>query len=293
MAPFLTNLNVERFEELRLKLEEQGFTFTQPQHTIFQAKRPGVTLTLYTSGKMMVQGKQMEDFIRFFLEPEILHTFTYGSFDHTARIGVDESGKGDFFGPLVIAGVFAKETGVEELVKLGVRDSKRLRDTTILKLAEKIRKRFPHCIVRINPTRYNELYERFGNLNLLLGWGHATVIETLIEKTNCSNIIIDKFAAEFVVESALRKKKKRATLTQKTQGEEDPVVAAASILARAAFVEALQLLEKKYEQTFPKGANSLVIAAGKQLVKAHGKGILTHVGKLHFKTTGEIISKNQ
>lgn len=295
MAHFVAQLDVERSEELRGKLEEQGFTFSQPMHTVFQAKKSGISLTLYTSGKLMVQGKGMDEFIRFFLEPEILKTFTYGydKIDCTPRIGVDESGKGDFFGPLVVAGVFADGEKVKELSKIGVKDSKKLRDVTIIKIAAKIKKAYPHCIVRINPARYNELYDQFGNLNLLLGWGHATVIQTLLEKTHCSNVIIDKFAAEYVVENALKKKKQSVTLTQRTQGEEDLVVAAASIVARAAFVEAMEALEKKYGINFPKGANQLTISAGRQLVKAHGKGILAHVGKLHFKTTGEIISQTE
>ncbi|MFN0065965.1 MAG: ribonuclease HIII, partial [Chlamydiales bacterium] len=237
MAHFLAKLDLELADLLHEKLEEQGFVFSKPVHTVFQAKKQGISLTLYTSGKLMVQGKEMEEFIRFFLEPEILKTFTYGyeNMDKSARIGVDESGKGDFFGPLCVAGVYAKENSVEELAKMGVKDSKRLQDPTILKIATKIRKNFPHCIVRINPERYNELYDKFGNLNLLLGWGHATVIETLLDKTGCSNVIIDKFAAEYVVENALKKKKKSVTLTQRTHGEEDLVVAAASIIARAAF----------------------------------------------------------
>ena len=244
---------------------------------------------------MMVQGKGMDEFIRFFLEPEVLKTFTYGydQIDESARIGVDESGKGDFFGPLVIAGVYANETNIHELTKIGVKDSKKLRDVTILKIAAQIRKKYPHCIVKINPTRYNELYEKFNNLNSLLGWGHATVIETLLEKTGCTNILIDKFASEHIVENALKKKKKKVTLTQRVRGESDVVVAAASIVARAAFVEAISLLEKKYGMKIPKGASKYTLSAGRQLVKEHGKGILAHVGKLHFKTTGEIISQSE
>ena len=295
MGHFLTHFDVERSEELCNKLVEQGFEVSQPPHTLFQAKRHGVCLTLYSSGKLMVQGKEMDEFIRFFLEPEVLQTFTYGyeQFDPAPRIGVDESGKGDFFGPLVVAGVFAEGEKIRELARIGVKDSKKLRDVTIAKIAEKIKERYAHCIVRINPIRYNELYERFGNLNLLLGWGHATVIETLVDKTGCTNILIDKFAAEYVVENALKRKKKKVTLVQRTHGEQDLVVAAASILARASFVEAISQLEKKYKTKFPKGANHLVLAAGKKLISDHGKGILANVGKLHFKTTGEIISASE
>ncbi|MCH9610817.1 MAG: Ribonuclease HIII [Chlamydiales bacterium] len=292
MGHFLTEFDTDRADWLHNELVEQGFEVTKPPHTLFQAKKKGVCLTLYASGKMMVQGSGMDDFIRFYLEPEVLKTFTYGynEVDKMARIGVDESGKGDFFGPLVVAGVYADEQKIDELVKIGVKDSKKLRDSTILKTAKRIKECCPHCIVRINPVRYNELYEKFSNLNHLLGWGHATVIETLVDKTGCTDILIDKFASEYVVENALKRKKKQVNLTQRTRGEQDVVVAAASIIARAGFVEAISQLEKKYGVTFPKGASQHVLTAGRKLVQEHGKGILAHVGKLHFKTTGEIIS---
>lgn len=270
-------------------LEEQSFEFSQPIYTLFQAKKRGVSLTLYASGKLMVQGKEMEEFIKFHLEPTILGTFTYGydQSDQEPHIGVDESGKGDFFGPLCIAAVYAEQTA--GLQKLGVKDSKKLNDVSILKIAEKLEKAYPYSLVRIGPERYNELYERFGNLNLLLGWGHATAICELVEKTSCNRVIIDQFAAEHVVENALKQKNKTCELIQRTKGEEDLVVAAASILARAAFVRGMKRLSESVEIELPKGANSSVITVGKKLVAKHGRDILKKVGKLHFKTTLEIL----
>src|SRR5262249_1666994 len=159
---------------------------SQPAHTLFQGKKKGVSCTLYTSGKLTVQGKEMQAFIEFYLEPEILKTFTFGyeelEWDLTPRIGIDESGKGDFFGPMCIAVVYGANEQVKRLGELGVKDSKKLSDTTIVKLAQKIRAEFTYHIVRIGPEKYNELYEKFGNLNLLLGWGHATVIEELVDE---------------------------------------------------------------------------------------------------------------
>ena len=244
---YVIQLDLELSDKLKRGLESQDFTLTQPPHTFFQGKKKGVCCTLYTSGKLVVQGKEMKNFIEFYLEPEVLGSFTLGydelTQDMTSHIGVDESGKGDFFGPLCIAGVYGDRDSILELKKIGVKDSKRLKDTLILKIAEKIRKKYPFHLVRIGPKRYNELYEKFGNLNLLLGWGHATVIENMLDKTECSRVVIDQFAAEHVVETALRRKGKRAELIQKTQGEQDLVVAAASILARAAFVQGLEQLE--------------------------------------------------
>ncbi len=289
---FVTKIDADQSKKLQEGLIGQGFTLTRPPHTKFQAKKLHLCCTLYESGKLVVQGKEMAEFVEFYLEPEILGTFTFQQAenqDFTPHIGVDESGKGDYFGPLCIAGVYADEKSLLELKKWGIKDSKRLKDPSILKIADQIRKRCPHHIVRIGPRKYNELYEKFGNLNLLLGWGHATVIEQLVEKTGCTDILIDKFAADHVVQTALAKKGKEVTLTQKTQGEQDIVVAAASILARAAFVRGLEALEKQFSEKLPKGANGHILQIGKQLVRRHGPNILEEVGKLHFKTTKQIL----
>ncbi len=290
---YVIQFDLKLSETLRQGLERQEFSLSQPPYTLFQGKKKGLSVTLYASGKLVVQGKETKEFIEFYLEPEVLGTFSLGyaelDQDLSPHIGVDESGKGDFFGPLCIAGVYGDEETIPELEKIGVKDSKRLKDDAILKLAEKIRKKCPYHLVRIGPKRYNELYEKFGNLNLLLGWGHATVIENMMAKTGCSRIIIDQFAAEHVVETALRRKGQTAELIQRTQGERDLVVAAASILARAAFVEGLSQLEKEMKLKLPKGASAMTIESGRKLVAQYGSQILSHVGKLHFKTAQTIL----
>ena len=294
MDAFVTKVDLNLSEKLRQDLIDQGFELSQPPYTIFSAKKKGVSCTLYQSGKLMVQGKDKADFISFYLEPEILKelSFTHPPIlvDKTARIGIDEAGKGDFFGPLCVAGVYADEAGVQKLIDMKVRDSKRMQDAKIVPLASQIRSYFPHSIVRLFPIKYNELYSKFHNLNRLLAWGHATAIEELVRATGCKKVIIDQFASEHVVESALAKKNLDLDLTQRHYGEEDPVVAAASILARAAFVQGIEELGKLCGSTLPKGASHLVIAAAKRIVAQHGKEILNKLGKLHFKTTDEILN---
>lgn len=290
---FVAQIDLNLASKLLEGLKAQDFTIGHPPYTLFQGKKKGLSCTLYTSGKLTVQGKGMREFIEFYLEPEILGVFKFGyeksNLDLTPHMGVDESGKGDFFGPLCVAGVYADEKTIPLLVDLGVKDSKRLQDSTILKLAEKIQKSYIYHIVRIGPKRYNELYEQFGNLNLLLGWGHATVIEKLLEKTPCQRVIIDQFAAEHVVETALRRKNKTVALTQRTKAEEDVVVAAASILARAAFLEGMKALEETWKIKLPKGASRATIDAGKAFVDLHGPHSLEAVGKMHFKTAQMIL----
>lgn len=294
MNSFVTKIDLALAEKLKNDLIDQGFELSTPPHTVFAAKKKGISLTLYNSGKLMVQGKEKKDFISFYLEPEILKdlSFSYPEtlVDMTSRIGIDEAGKGDFFGPLCIAGVYASEDAMKKLIDLRVRDSKRMGDKAIFALATQIRSLFPHSIVRLFPIKYNELYQKFHNLNTLLAWAHSAAIEELVQSTGCQTVIIDQFASEHVVETALRKKKLDVNLTQRHYGEEDPVVAAASILARAAFVEGLDNLSKMVGITLPKGANSSVIAVGKKIVETHGNKMLLKVGKLHFKTAGQILN---
>ncbi len=291
--PFVTTLPKEMTEKLKMLLEEQGFSFTIPPYTLYSAKKKGLSVTLYASMKLCVQGKEMAEFIEYHLEPEILKTFSFthptASIDQRARIGVDEAGKGDFFGALCIASVFAESEAIEKLAKLGVRDSKNITDSVISKLCKAIKEHCQYEVIQIGPERYNTLYKQFKNLNSLLAWGHATAIEKLSTKSGCTVVIVDKFAHEYVVENALKRKKLNITPEQKVRAESDIVVAAASILARGAFLQSIEALSKAYEMEIPKGASSKVISAGKKLVAKFGPGILEKVAKTHFRTTDSII----
>jgi ribonuclease HIII len=290
---FVADIDLALAEKLREDLFQQGFKISTPEYTIFSAQKKGVSCTLYTSGKLTVQGKDKDEFITFYLEPEILKNISYSypeiKLDLNPRIGIDEAGKGDFFGPLCIAGVQAGEDKVKDLLSLGVRDSKKMSDKSVLEISKKIRNQFPYSIVRLFPQKYNELYANFQNLNRLLAWGHATAIVDLVEKTSCRKVIIDQFASEHLVISALKRKNIDVDLTQRHGAEDDVVVAAASILARAAFLEGLEQLGSGIGITLPKGASQKVIEVGKAIVAKHGEQILLTLGKLHFKTKDEIL----
>ncbi len=294
MNTFVATIDLTLSPKLEKDLKSQGFTFTKPQYTIFSANKPGVSCTLYTSGKLTVQGKEKDEFITYYLEPEILKNVAYSypevNVDFAARIGSDEAGKGDYFGPLCVAAVQADENGIKELLKLGVKDSKEMSDKSMLTLAPKIRAVSTVSVVRISPLKYNEMYRNFKNLNHLLAWAHATAIGELVEKTGCLKALLDQFTAEPLVEKLLIKKGIKIDLTQRPRAEEDPVVAAASIMARAAFVDGIDALGKEIGMTLPKGANSHVLDAGRKLVQQQGRAILEKVAKLHFKTTQQILS---
>jgi ribonuclease HIII len=293
-ACFVATIDLSLAKKLETDLISQGFEMSRPPFTIFSAKKSGLSCSLYLSGKITVQGKGKEEFLSFYLEPEILQDFSFSypaaEHDPTARIGDDESGKGDFFGPLCVAGLFAEGDGIKELLKMGVKDSKKLNDQTSLTISRELKKKFPHKIIRLFPEKYNELYEKFRNLNHLLGWCHAAVMETLIEETKCTKVILDQFAPAELMINNMKKKKITLDLIQRPRAEEDPVVAAASILARAAFLEGMESLSREVEMTLPKGASAQVIQIGKRLVSKHGPDILRKVGKLHFKTKDAILS---
>lgn len=292
-ASFVTEIDTSLAPKFKQDLIDQGFQLSQPAYTIFQAKKQGVSCTLYESGKLMVQGKGKDDFISYYLEPEILgnlsYTYPETTIDTSPHIGVDEAGKGDVFGPLCVAALYADSTQITALVQMGIRDSKRLSDSAIIKIAEKIKKECDYSIIKIFPKRYNELYDQFKNLNHLLAWGHATAIEELVAKSSCTEVIIDQFASEHVVENALKRKGLQVNLSQRHRGEEDIVVAGASILARAAFVQGIDRLSKEFQQELPKGASSLVVTAGRKFVGIHGEQALHQVAKLHFKTIQDFL----
>ncbi len=289
---FSAKIELALGEKLKADLLSQGFELSKPPYTVFSAKKPGISCTLYESGKLTVQGKEMGPFIEFYLEPEILQEFRFSHpvahANLTPRIGLDEAGKGDFFGPLCVAGLYAGEEGILKLIEWGVRDSKRFSDDAILKLANKIRPEFAFTVIRLFPTKYNELHAKFKNLNRLLAWTHVAALGDLSQKTGCKEAILDQFADKSVVERQLQQKKLDVHLEQRVRGEEDVVVAGASILARAAFLDGMESLSKEHSLRLPKGASEAVKEAARTLVARSGREILNSVAKVHFKTANEL-----
>jgi ribonuclease HIII len=206
------------------------------------------------------------------------------------HIGTDESGKGDYFGPLVVAGVFVPEGQQNVLTELGIRDSKKISDNRVRELADLLKKGYKHSLVAIGPERYNELYSKLRNLNRILAWAHSRAIENILEEVNCSVAVTDQFGDKSFVLNALMKKGKEIELIQRPKAEEDLAVAAASILARAEFLKRLYFLSQDVGMDLPKGSSSLADEAGLRLVKLHKVEILDKVAKKHFKITRRILT---
>jgi ribonuclease HIII len=292
MSSFVKQIDLDLEEKLKKDLLEQHFVFSVPEHTCFLAKKKNLSVTLYKSGKLLVQGSQMKEFLDFYLEP-LLQDFSYSHkeayTDLTPHIGSDEAGKGDFFGPLCVASVFAGKQEIKKLLEDGVKDSKTISDKKIDQLANKIRSYLTYEVLAISPIKYNMLYNTFKNLNELLAWAHSRAIYKVFEKTGCTQVLVDQFAKKSVLEKKIALLKIPILLVQRTKAEEDVVVAAASILARHAFLKGLKFLEKLSKCPLPKGASQHVIETGYQLKK---QGIdLKNFGKLHFKTHDDIQKK--
>ena len=299
LTAYTGKLTDEQASALDAALKALNWTPRTVPYARFAYESPKANIVFYESGKLVVQGKGTQEFIEFVLEPEVLKQARLG-YETVLnpemllpRVGVDESGKGDFFGPLCIAGVYINESMVKAWRDAGVRDSKNISsDKKIADLAAMIRKT-PGCVVdavTIGNEAYNRLYTKMQSVNTLLAWGHARVIENLLGKKHEMNpppvkAMSDQFAAsKSVIEKALMTLGKGFQLVQQHRAEEDLAVAAASIVARDEFVKGLARLEKQFGVELPKGASAAVDETAKKFVEQHGPDNLAKIAKMHFRT---------
>jgi len=300
VTSYTVAISPEAVEKLRGILVRDGFDLLEKPYAHYGAKKGKLSVTVYEKGpKVLVQGKATEEFVQFTLEPQILGEARLGYEEVTnpemfaPHFGIDESGKGDFFGPLVIAGAYVDGSAARALLDGGVTDSKKIGSAAkITKLAKIVRETrgVREVVVAISPTRYNEMYANFRNLNELLAWGHATVITELLKKVpDCPRALSDQFANPRVLERALKKKGVSILLEQKTKGESDVAVAAASILARERFVRWMREGSEEWGMELPLGAGRQVLLAGREFLTKYGASELGNVAKLHFKTATEIL----
>lgn len=288
-----------KFDELKAFLEKKEYSFEERPHQIFLARKNGIAVNLYESGKIVISGRDdnkkseiteyllsigAEDVLK--LEKEYPPIEISGT-----RIGTDEAGKGDYFGPLVVAGTLVTEFQANKLTEIGVRDSKTLSDTTIQNLAVSIKIILvpeQYEVISITPIKYNILYKKIRNVNGILGWGHARAIENLLKfKEPCEQAIADQFGDQSYIQKALMNRGQQISLIQVPKAEREISVAAASILARSDYIDKMREMSEAYGMDFPKGASN-VIEFAEDFVDKFGIVALQNVAKTHFATTKEI-----
>jgi ribonuclease HIII len=299
LSSYTCKLTDEQAATLRSALASRQYTFRDVPYARFAAEKEKTNVVFYESGKLVIQGKGTQEFIEFLLEPEVLKEAKLGYETVLnpdlllSRFGVDESGKGDFFGPLCIAGVYVNESVIKAWKDVGIKDSKNISsDKRIRDLADLIQKT-PGCVTTVVPIgneAYNRLYTKMRSVNTLLAWGHARVIENLMGQRHRMNplpvrAISDQFASsKDTVAKALMSMGREIELVQRHRAEEDVAVAAASILARNEFITRLANLGKQFEMVLPRGASAAVDAAAKEFVAKFGAENLPKVAKMHFRT---------
>lgn len=298
---FSFKLSKSEQAELTRILTLGNYRPAQVPYTTIAVTTPDCGINLYTSGKCLVQGKGAEEFVKFIMEPMVLGRAELGYesvVDPQAlqpHMGVDESGKGDFFGPIVVAAAYVDAELVEKMREMNVRDSKTITsDSKALDMGRDLRRllgrRF--STVKIGPLAYNRLYTKMRNVNTLLAWAHARAIENLLENVpDCPRAISDQFGKKEQVERALMKKGRDIELIQQPRAESDIAVAAASVIAREIFLRSLHSMREKYTIEFPKGASAHVRESAVVLARKFGPELLTETAKCHFKTTDQVLAE--
>jgi ribonuclease HIII len=275
-------LSAEEIAALRTRLEARGFDFRPLQHAHFQARGPGVVVSAYKSGKVVVQGAAADDLLRdegfAAPAPPKLKGPVAGS---------DESGKGDYFGPLVVAAVVVKPGQEEALRAAGVRDSKEMSDGTVLRAAVAVRK-LPHAVRILAPAEYNARHSDEKNVALFLATLHAEAIAKVLAEAPATRVVIDQFTFAERLEEALRREGVRLPVEIRPRAEDNPAVAAASVLARAEFLLGLKELGNDHGIELPKGAGPQVETVARRIFREGGRGALESVAKIHFKTTRRV-----
>jgi ribonuclease HIII len=302
IASYTVKLDAAQLAKLRGILEARGWTPFEVAYThfAFRADHLKVNVSAYTSGKVVVAGKGTEDFVRDVIEPEVTGAAKLGYDDvlhpewFEAHAGLDESGKGDFFGPVIAATVIADRAAIEGWIKAGVKDSKKIAEPQIMKLDAIIRAT-RGVVVRTcfcGMPKYNELMARPGaNLNRLLAWQHATALDQALAEKRVPWGLLDQFSEQPLAQRELAKKGvKDFDLRMRTKAEEDPVVAAASVVARAEFVRQMHLLSQRFGEKLQKGASAAVKVQGAKIIEKFGARALGDFAKLHFRTAYEVVA---
>jgi ribonuclease HIII len=285
-------------EKLRHVLEMQQWEFYNVPYAHYGFRGNKVNVVAYQSGTVVIQGSKAMDLMQFTIEPEIMGAILLGYEEHRhpewfiEHGGMDESGKGDLFGPLVTACVIADGKVVKQWIDLGVKDSKTIHSSSqIFALDAKIRKS-ENVVVEVfllSMRKYNELYGKFSsNLNRLLAWYHSTSLRNARIHRPVQKVILDQFSTAPLVQRFFTDDRD-LDIAMRPRAEEDPVVAAASIVARAEYLRAMEDLSENAGEELLRGANNSVLEQAKRLVKKFGANRLGDFAKMHFSTAQKAV----
>lgn len=294
MASYTLKIDPAEAPAIRRFLLEHGFELRDVPHAIFGARGPGCVVNFYKSGKLLLQGKEADAW------RGLMGDVTDAALPYKTAlskhpdpppamwIGTDEAGKGDYFGPLTVTGVAIKRADLEILQTLGVDDSKAVADGRIGEMVGGIEALCETETIVISAQKYNELHPKMRNVNRMLAWAHGKAIEALLERTDASWVLIDRFAQLPQIRRGLGPLGSAVALDARPKAEEDPAVAAASILARAAYLRVLKSLSRQWRIQLKPGAGAPTLAVARRFVSMHGKEALDQVAKVHFATTQQI-----
>jgi ribonuclease HIII len=300
LSTYTLKLDDTQMEKLRSILSSRGWEAFDVPYARYAFKGRDCNVTAYESGKLVIAGKGTEEFVTMTLEPDVTRAPKLG-YDEVLHpdwfelhAGLDESGKGDFFGPVVAATVIADKTAIEGWIKAGVKDSKRIVDSQINKLDKLIRETHGVAVATClcGMPKYNLIMSRpRANLNRLLAWQHATALVQALSRKKAPRGLLDQFTKQPLVQRELAKMGvKDFELAMRTKAEEDPVVAAASVVARAEYVRQMHALSKEFGGPLQKGAGPLVKEQAAQIIGRLGARALGNFAKLHFRTAYEVVS---
>ncbi len=301
LSSYTAKLTDEQLDKLGAWCAGRGWQPFEVVYTRFAYKGPDCNVTAYTSRKVVIAGKGTEAFVQMTLEPEITGEAKLG-YDEVLHpdwfephAGLDESGKGDLFGPVVAATVIATAPAIRTLIDAGVKDSKKIADSQIVKL-DKIVRATPGVTVEIctcGMPKYNELMARpRANLNKLLAWQHGIALIEALKRQPVDRGLLDQFSERPLVQEELKRKNITGfDLAMRTKAEEDPVVAAASIVARAEYVRIMHRLSERFGSPLQKGASALVKQQAHDIINRFGARALGDFAKLHFRTAYEVVKE--
>ena len=280
-------------DAIRAAMADGGWKFDAkpPEYALWAARLDHVRAVYYASGKLVLQGKDSahaaEEYLGAVPKPKAPSKGL-----RVPTVGSDEAGKGDFLGPLVVAAALVRPGQEALLAEYGVRDSKTMGDREAASVAALLKQTVPHAVVSIGPTRYNEMHAEMGaNLNRVLAWAHGKAIEDLLSQkpaADAAALVIDQFAKGPLVPRALGPRGKALPLEMRPRAEDDPAVAAASVLARDAFLEGLRRLGFEIGVELHKGAGAPADASARRVLKKGGRELLARVAKMHFKNSAKV-----